>query len=442
MLLTKHGNSHSIHVPLHSGCPQSMNHNILPTRKHTRTAPLDRSRSAGARAIIAALGTCSVLALSACTIDTGAQTPPSGAASQSTEKQAANATSESGTSAGLKASVKPNATNVSVAEKITVTSPTPITKVTITNTATGAVAKGTLSDDKLTWTLVDDLGYNNSYSLTATAGTEKLAQTFTTTKATSVNGASVAPMDGSTVGVAQTVSFYFDAPVENKKAVEDAITITTNNGTEGAFYWLNGQALRWRPQEFWKPGTEVTVDAKLYGTNMGGGAYGGKNHKVKFTIGDDVRAVVDDATKIMTVTKNGEAIKTMPVSNGRDDAKWATPNGIYPVGDQHESLMMDSTTYGFSLEDGGYQTKVKYATQMSWSGIYIHGAPWSEWAQGNTNTSHGCINVSDANAKWVYDNLKRGDVVIVKNTVGGEFSSTDGAGDWQVDWATWKAGNR
>ena len=57
------------------------------------------------------------------------------------------------------------------------------------------------------------------------------------------------------------------------------------------------------------------------------------------------------------------------------------------------------------------------------------------------NTSHGCLNVSPVNAKWFYDNITRGDIVIVKNTSGGTLSGTDGLGDWNVPWPVWKAGN-
>ena len=95
---------------------------------------------------------------------------------------------------------------------------------------------------------------------------------------------------------------------------------------------------------------------------------------------------------------------------------------------------MDSTTYGLGLDEGGYQTPVNFATQMSWSGIYVHGAPWSEWAQGNTNTSHGCINVTDEAAAWFQSVVKRGDPIIVENSTGGTLTPMDGLGDWNYAW--------
>ena len=118
-----------------------------------------------------------------------------------------------------------------------------------------------------------------------------------------------------------------------------------------------------------------------------------------------------------------------------------TPVGTYTIGDQYDTLMMDSTTYGLALDAGGYQTDVSYATQMSYSGIYLHAAPWSVWAQGNTDTSHGCLNLSMEDAQWVYDTFKRGDIVTVKNTGGETLNGSDGLGDWNIPWETWSAGN-
>lgn len=204
---------------------------------------------------------------------------------------------------------------------------------------------------------------------------------------------------------------------------------------------MNNSELRWRPAEYWEPGTEVTVEADIYGKDLGGGVWGETDNATNFTIGDKVEAVADDATKTMSVYKNGELLRTMPVSFGRDTSEWATPNGTYIIGDRNESMIMDSTTFGLGYEEGGYRTPVKYATQMSYSGIYVHAAPWSVGAQGSYNTSHGCINVSTENAQWFQEAVKRGDIVTVKNTIGETLSGYDGLGDWNIPWSEWSKGN-
>ena len=301
--------------------------------------------------------------------------------------------------------------------------------------------EGTFNKDRTTWTAGEKLGFGRQYTLKAKSGKETLKQTFTTVTAYGTQSYSLAPLDGSTVGVGQTIALRFDSAVADREAVEEAITVETSPKVEGAFYWITAQEVRWRPENYWKPGTEVTVTTDLYGVEIGDGVYGTADQEASFTIGDETRAVVDDATKTMTIYQNGQATKTMPVSLGRDGTEYATPNGVYMVGDQHESILMDSSTFGLAVENGGYKKDVAYATQMSYSGIYIHSAPWSVWAQGNTNTSHGCVNVSPENALWVLNNFKRGDIVEVKNTTGSTLSGSDGLGDWNIDWKTWKAGN-
>ena len=198
--------------------------------------------------------------------------------------------------------------------------------------------------------------------------------------------------------------------------------------------------MRWRPENFWAPGTTVNVKVDTYGVDLGQGLFGQKNLSAEFSIGDRLIATADDATKTLTIRRNGEVIKTMPISMGKDETP--TPNGIYIVGDRYQHLIMDSSTYGVpSNSPKGYRLEVDWATQMSYSGIYVHSAPWSVGAQGSNNTSHGCLNVSPANAQWFYENTKRGDVVEVDGTVGSVLSGVDGLGDWNIPWSQWKTGN-
>ena len=338
-------------------------------------------------------------------------------------------------------SVKDGARDHDPTEPVTVTSEEGLRSVTMTN-QDGKVVESELSADGRTWTTTEVLGYHRTYKVVAEdrAG-QRTTVSFSTPDPASTSGVALAPLDGAVVGVAQTITMRFGAPIKDRQAAQDAITVTTSPPVEGAFYWLNNSELRWRPAEFWTPGTEVTVEADLYGRNLGGGVWGSQDNAMSFTIGEDVRTVVDDATKTMTVSRNGAVLRTIPVSLGRDTERWAPPNGTYIVGDEQESMIMDSMTYGLAYDQGGYKTKVAYATQMSWSGIYVHGAPWSVGDQGYRNVSHGCINVTDEAAQWFQNTVKRGDIVTVKNTVGSTLSGYDGLGDWNIPWSVWKDGN-
>ena len=316
-----------------------------------------------------------------------------------------------------------------------------LSKVTMTNEE-GYEVESELSDDGRSWTTAETLGYNRTYTIKASdKNGETATASFSTATPAATTNVALSPLADSVVGVGQTIGFRFGSPVKDRQAAQDAITVTTSPKVEGGFYWLNNSELRWRPAEYWEPGTEVTVEADIYGKDLGGGVWGETDNATNFTIGDKVEAVADDVTKTMSVYKNGELLRTMPVSFGRDTSEWATPNGTYIIGDRNESMIMDSTTFGLGYEEGGYRTPVQYATQMSYSGIYVHAAPWSVGAQGSYNTSHGCINVSTENAQWFQETVKRGDIVTVKNTIGETLSGYDGLGDWNIPWSEWSKGN-
>lgn len=226
---------------------------------------------------------------------------------------------------------------------------------------------------------------------------------------------SLNPAPGEVVGVAQPIIVGFNEPIGDRAVAERAIRVTTNPPVAGSFYWINDKQVRWKPDEFWPAHTQVTVDA-------------GDSHST-FSIGDALVTYADDNTKQITVFRNGEMVKTMPTSLGKPGHE--TPNGTYIVGEKYRDMYMDSSTYGVPIDaPEGYRTYVEYATRISYSGIFVHAAPWSVADQGHTNVSHGCLNVSTEDGKWFYENATKGDPVIVQNTAGGILSGADGLGDW------------
>lgn len=344
----------------------------------------------------------------------------------------------------LTASVTDGAVGVTVDEPVTVSTAGGVLGPIMLVDENGVPVAGALSQDGLTWSSTDPLDYNASYTLTASsqglAGEASTRMSFETHSPQNLTMPYVLPNEGEVVGVGQPVAVRFDENITNRAAAEQAIKITTTPKVDGAFYWLNNREVRWRPAEYWQPGTKVQVDVNTYGVEVGDGLFGQENVSTHFTIGDQVIAVADDATKTLTVRRNGEVVKTMPISMGKDSTP--TNNGVYIIGDRFAELVMDSSTYGVPVNSpNGYRTEVDYATQMSYSGIYVHGAPWSVGSQGYSNVSHGCLNVSTANAQWFYENTKRGDIVEVVGTVGSPLPGTDGLGDWNIPWPQWKAGN-
>ena len=308
----------------------------------------------------------------------------------------------------------------------------------------GEAVEGVMSPDGLSWSAAEPLGYNKRYTITAQSlglgGIVSEAINFKSHSPANLTMPYLSPGDGAVVGVGQPIAVRFDESIPDRVAAEKAITVVTDPPVAGAFYWLSNSEVRWRPQNFWEPGTRVTVKVNTYGVDLGEGLYGQENLSSSFSIGDRLIATADDNTKMLTIRRNGEVVKTMPISMGKDSTP--TNNGTFIIGDRYQRLIMDSSTYGVPTNSPeGYRLEVDWATQMSYSGIYVHSAPWSVGSQGSANTSHGCLNVSPENAKWFYNNTKRGDVVEVQGTVGSVLSGVEGLGDWNIPWAQWKAGN-
>jgi lipoprotein-anchoring transpeptidase ErfK/SrfK len=224
------------------------------------------------------------------------------------------------------------------------------------------------------------------------------------------------PTNGAKAGAAKPIYINFQRPIADRQMAQDAVHISSNPPVAGRFYWTSDTQLRWRPQDFWPAGTVVNIDAGGY--------------KSSFTVPEQLVATIDNKTLEMEIMRNGKLEKTFPVSLGKKG--YETKNGTYYVLEKFADIVMDSSTYGVPVSDPeGYKLKVQDAVRIDNSGVFVHSAPWSTGAQGNSNVSHGCINLSPANAQWFYDNFGSGDPVVIKNS-SGLYNQPDGASDWQM----------
>ena len=236
------------------------------------------------------------------------------------------------------------------------------------------------------------------------------------------------------------MAIQFDENIANRQAAEKAIVVTTDPPVEGAFYWLNNREVRWRPEHFWKPGTSVDVAVNTYGVDLGDGVFGQDNAHTHFTIGDEVIATADDNTKMVTVRVNGEVVKTMPTSMGKDSTP--TASGTYILGVRFAHMIMDSSTYGVPVNSpNGYRTEVDFATQMSYSGslrafgALVGGRPGPHQHQPRLperEPEQRAVVLREHQAR----RRRR-----VLNTIGPPLSGTEGLGDWNIPWDQWHAGN-
>jgi lipoprotein-anchoring transpeptidase ErfK/SrfK len=347
------------------------------------------------------------------------------------------------------------ATGASVIDPVVVTAADgTLDTVAVTNPE-GREVEGALSTDGTTWTSAEPLGYGRTYRIDAvardTAGlTTARSSSFTTVAPAGVIFPSFEPPpDRGVVGVGHPISVIFDKAPPDRAAAERAVTVTTVPAQVGGWYWLDERTMHYRPQVYWQAGTQITVDAKVYGVDLGGGFYGETDRTLNLTIGPSKIATVDDATKIMTVTVDGQVARQFPVSMGRDESttvdgkviSFITPSGIYVAQEKYDVKQMNSGSYGLPASfDLGYDSAIPLAVRLSNSGIFAHSAPWSVADQGIRNVSHGCINMPPDDAQWFYDTFSYGDIVQVTGT-STQLAPDDGYGDWNIGWEQWLQGS-
>ncbi|GAB2518670.1 L,D-transpeptidase [Nocardia heshunensis] len=322
---------------------------------------------------------------------------------------------------------------------------------------TGRPLPGTPSPDRRTWTSSEPLGYGHTYTATAVAHGETGDITATTTCTTvepdrlvdvSLRSANLVELtENDTYGVGFVLVAHFDEAVD-RAAAQRCLQVETVPKTTGAWYWLDDRNAHWRPEHYHAPGTRITVSANLFGVQLGDGAYGQRDQRVSVNIGPAHVAIADDDTKLIQVFDNGNLVRTMPTSmgmggtaviGGRQLSFWTRP-GVYTVLDRKDPVIMDSESYGLPTNSRlGYRTSINHAVRISHDGIYVHELAASVWAQGNTDTSHGCLNISPDDAAWFYDFVLPGDVVEVRNT-GGDPLDIWQNGDWTIPWPDWLRG--
>jgi lipoprotein-anchoring transpeptidase ErfK/SrfK len=363
----------------------------------------------------------------------------------SASSSSSSSSSATATPAELTISPAKGATGVAPSEPVVVTATSgTLSEVTVTD-AKGREVAGALGSDG-TWTSSALLAPGAAYTIRATAAGEDGTPSTTTSTFQTLKPKVTATYgilnNGETVGVGMPVSIQFDSAVATAKMraeVEKRVTVTTSPKQGGAWGWLDNRQLMWRPAKYWQPGTKVTVSAPLTGVQTGDGKWVANDDTASFTVGSSMISTVDIKDHHMTVRRGGKVIKVIPVSTGRPGATTETRSGTKVIIRKEGHVTMDSTTIGIPKgKPGYYKEETDWNLRVTWTGEYLHSAPWSVGAQGNANVSHGCVNMSPANAKWMFENSKVGDVVLFVGS-NRPFLPTEGIGVWQYSFAKWKA---
>ncbi|WP_031071939.1 L,D-transpeptidase [Streptomyces sp. NRRL WC-3742] len=311
----------------------------------------------------------------------------------------------------------------------------------------GRVVAGKLAEDQRSWQTTGRLKAGTAYAVRISAddgrnGRGDTTANFTTLAAQRLLTAKLGPdSSGSGVyGVGQPLTVQLSEAVKDPQArqeVERALSVTSQPAVTGAWYWVDDKDLHFRPEDYWPAGTTVSLAFEGTGSLISDGLYGGDRSALRLRIGERVESVVDAATHELTLKRDGEVVRTIPVTTGKPG--FDTRNGVKVVLGQERSVRMNGETIGIAAgSTESYDLDVLWATRVTWSGEYVHAAPWSVGSQGYENVSHGCTGMSTDNAKWFYDNTRVGDLVTVVNSHGAVMEPFgNGFGDWNVAWASW-----
>lgn len=311
----------------------------------------------------------------------------------------------------------------------------------VTVTGPKGAIKGDLSDDGTVWTAKKrSLDFASTYTVEATAIDPRGVPTtqvdeFRTLKPKAFFGGWVSPRRDATVGVGMPITITFDEDITNKKAVEKALVVYTPTPLEGAWAWNGSRSVQFRPKDYWPGNIDVTVAMRFKGVEGAKGVYGEGNSSATFSVGPSMVTKVNALTHQAKVFRNGKKVRTMPITTGK--AGFETRSGVKVIVSKERTRVMDAATGGTDPNDPEYYNlEVEYAMRVTYSGEFLHAAPWSVGSQGYANVSHGCIGMSTTNAQWLYDQTNVGDVVEVKGTSNPQ-NLGNGITVWNEAWDEW-----
>ncbi len=313
------------------------------------------------------------------------------------------------------------ATHADPSAGITVTAATGTLKNVIVHTSGGAVP-GTLSHGAKVWHSNWALNVSQAYTVTATAsGGGTVTSKFRTLTPSRTFRAQIFEGYQQAYGVGMPVILTFSQPITNKAAVERSLQLRTSKPVVGAWYWDGSQTLDFRPRDYWPAGTTVSFTGHLNGVQGAPGMYGFHTLTQTFDIGASLVAVANTATHRTQIYYNGKLRYNWPISSGKPGD--ATPDGSYLTIEKGNPVQMTGP---------GYSLSVPWSVRFTFSGDYYHDAYWSVGEQGFANVSHGCVNLSPADAEIYYKLAVPGDPITVVHS--------PKPGTWDNGWTEWFLG--
>ncbi len=247
--------------------------------------------------------------------------------------------------------------------------------------------------------------------------------------------------DGATYGVGMPLIAYFSHKIASAKDLQAKTTVTVNGKSQkGAWYFEYSDANKgypieghYRLQNYWPAHAKVFINIPAKGLSAGGGYGFDDSLTSSWSTGPRNIGIVNDSTHKLTITSDGKQYGTFPVSLGASNTP--TYHGIKVIMEQGLTICMHGTNHTY------YECGIKWDQRLTYSGEYLHAAPWNVRNIDNgVNSSNGCTNLLPTDAEKLYHFLHVGDVIQYPNADGKQMQLGIGYGDWNVDWGTWQTG--
>jgi lipoprotein-anchoring transpeptidase ErfK/SrfK len=342
-------------------------------------------------------------------------------------------------------------TEVVTATEITISTDNAVETTVELTELDGSSIDGELSEDGARWLPASQLGYETTYVATLTAvspsGDNAITTSTFTTMAEPDQTVRVFSFLGSdsVVGVGMPLRVEFkddndslrEIPEDYRPDVERRMTVNTDPPQEGSWHWVSGAEVHYRPAEYWQSGTQINYRIATGGLPIGDGWYLRNDLNVNTTVGQEILMEVDNASRQMTVTVDGEVQRTIPVSLGRQD--YPSSSGTFVTMEKFTETVFD-TREEFG-PDEGYVVDIEYAMRLTYGGEFMHATVRSGEELGADNVTHGCINMARDNAEWLFGLTNSwGDPVTVEGTTR-QVELGNGWTDWNLSWEEYQQGS-
>jgi lipoprotein-anchoring transpeptidase ErfK/SrfK len=302
----------------------------------------------------------------------------------------------------------------------------------------GKPIAGAMRGDGTSWVPAQALEYRTTYRATVNAVDGKGTATTATTNFTTMPNPGSDPIastlhlqGGGVYGVGMPIALEFNAPIPRSAQadVQRRLLVSSDPPQTGVWHWYGDQQVLYRPKDYWRPGTALTVRTALGGLSVGG-RYLDTDRSVGAAIAGKLAFQISNATKQMQVFRDDQLVKSFPVSLGKPSTPSSSGNMVIMTREA-------KALWVYSDKD---RLNVNYAERLTGDGEYIHAAPWSVADQGHNNVSHGCTNLSNDDAAWVYSNSHIGDPVTVTGTEA-HLIPGNGWTMWDMSWSDYLKGS-